>query len=404
MKSIINILILEYEPLFTDGRVVRVKSLIDYLLSIGMDTSLFSLGENNNIQRNQGFVHHQIKYLAMRLIPQEVSKKVPKHRLLFNDMLKLLSNLLFPDRYIFSLLTVSRRLRSVLNEGDTLIISMPRFSPLMLCAFPILIPEGINIILDYRDLWVNNKIFIRSFLTKALAGWIENRALSRCSLVMVTTDSAKEYFNGIGHDAIVISNGITQADMDNINMYRRNSINSTKLSNEIMLGYFGNLGGNRDCSNLLYLLKDNKFNISVYGNLDSDHLLACQDSYKGSLSREGCLIESSHCDVLMVVIRKAENSDYAIPGKIYECVAFDKPIIMFCPSDAVALSYLQEINYPHLHIDSEDVTVLNDKLVAAINTFYEECTKHHTDREWEIPIRNKEYEKLHRILEKMDFI
>ena len=340
----------------------------------------------------------------MRLIPQEASKKDSRYRLLFSNLLKLISNLIFPDRYIFSLLAVSRKLRSELKEGQTLIISLPRFSPLILCAFPMLIPKGVNIILDYRDLWVNNKIFVNNFITKSLSGFIERRALSRCSLVMVTTDSAQEYFNTLGHDAIVISNGITKADIDNIYLLRQNSVISTKSPSKIMLGYFGNLGGNRDCKNLIYLLKDNKFRLSVYGNLDSDHLLACQDSYKGNLSRDECLIKSSHCDVLMVVIRKAENSDYAIPGKIYECVAFDKPIIIFCPSDAVALSYLQNINYPHFHIDSEDEMILNDNLVAAINIFCKECVINHKDRYWEVPIRNKEYEKLHQILKKMKFI
>ena len=404
MTSRVNILVFEYEPLFTDGRVVRVKSLINYLLDIGVQVSLFSLGDRNSVQRTNEFVHHQIKYPGMGRVNKAGDSNAPRHNRWINDIIKSVGRLVFPDRYVFSLVSIVGRLRSELADGDILIISMPWFSSIILCAFPMLLAKRINMVLDYRDLWSNNPIFVHGAVRRLFARWIERRALSRARLVAVTTVGAKEYFARMGYHAIHISNGITQADMNGILKQCPNRIGGTSNTEPTVLGYFGVLGGNRDCLNLLKLLFENRLALRVYGRLDTEHLLACQDSFKGSLSREDCFVEASRCDALMVVIRKAENSDYAIPGKIYESIAMRKPIILYCPTEALALTYLRDIEYPHLHIDSEDDGIINYSLITQILKFYGTYAGRELRGEWAVPIREREYERLLDILVERNLI
>lgn len=385
----IHLLILNYEPQFSDGRIIRIKALANYLVNKSKKVFLYSLSDVQRRKQNNGLTHIEIKYPGMGLlsIPTMENENIKLIARSFHKLLSFISNLLYPDRFLFSIPKVYFWIRKEVKMSDTVFISVPWFSAMLLTLFPCWGKKSVQVILDYRDLWVNNPIFAKGVLQKTLAEWIENAALKKCSAVSVTTPAAVEYFKNKGVKAILVSNGISNQDSIEIADVKEMKYEPFKI------GYFGNLGNQRDCTLLLKAIIDLKFNLVVYGKLDDSHLSICGPNYFGCVDRKESLLKAAKCAFLLVVIRKSENSDYAIPGKVYEYILLNKPILIYCPYDAVVLDYLKQISYPHFHIESE----VSDNLDGRIANFLEFAENFDWSifpQRFEVPIRENEFAKL----------
>lgn len=395
----VHLFLFEYEPQFSDGRIVRIKALVNYLASRGVPVCLYSLSDDQRIESDNGVTHFQIKFPGMGMVKcgNVAAPKTARANFLRKIMLTI-GRTMFPDRYVFSIPLVYWKLRKEVREGDTLIISMPWFSALLLTLFPIFSRRNVSLILDYRDLWVNNMIFVKGRLQSALASWLENAALRRCKAVSVTTTSAASYFEEKGINTILVSNGISQSDLMEIAAAKNSSAAMHRPKNKpLLLGYFGNLGNRRECKKLLQRLIESGIELSVYGTLDPPHRSVCGQYFHGSVDRQVGLARAAECDYLLIVIRKSENSDYAIPGKVYESIVLMKPLLVFCPSDAIVLGYLREISYPHFHVDSEEVI----DLVARLGEFLlyaKGLDKALLSRNYAVPIREHEFQKFEEYL------
>lgn len=385
----IHLVLFNYEPQFSDGRIVRIKALANYLVANSKNVSLYSL---SNVQRSQiknGFVHFEIKYPGMGLLDTSAVTDQSRNikAILLRRVLLSMSNWLYPDRYVFSIPKVYSGIRKEVEQGDTIFISVPWFSAMFLALFPYWRKQNVKLILDYRDLWVNNSIFAKGAMQKIFANWVENAALKRCDAVSVTTSAAVEYFEKKGVKAILVSNGISQSDAIEVEAIRDSKYEPFRV------GYFGNLGNKRECTLLLKGIVEFGFSLVVYGKLDASHLSSCEQSYCGCVDRRESLLRAAECGFLLIVIRKSENSDYAIPGKVYEYVLLNKPILIYCPHDAIVLDYLKKISYPHFHIESEVEGNLNIKLGEFL-----EYAKYFDwsvfPKNYEVPIRENEFSKL----------
>ncbi|MDP2760787.1 MAG: hypothetical protein Q8O64_10375 [Sideroxyarcus sp.] len=384
----IHVIILNYEPQFSDGRVVRVKALVRYLALKGKDVYLYSFSNVSQTTKKDGFTHVEVKYPGMGMLMSD--RPVGRESNVMKRMVLAISRVIYPDRYLFGIPLIHGRLQKNVSRGDALILSCPWFSVLLLALYPIVLRKKLKLILDYRDLWVNNPIFARGSVQRLIASWLEGVVLKRSCAVSVTTTSAAKYFEVKGARTILVSNGINLSDFSKIS-----SINCqlSEDSHRLKLGYFGNIGNKRDCKDLLQNIIDAKIELSLYGNLDLAHLVVCGQSYHGKLDRDESLLRASECSFLLIVIRKNENSDFAIPGKVYECILLRKPILLYCPSDALVLTYLVELSYPHFHVESEK----NVDLHSCIQQFvifsksldYSSLNKH-----YEVPIREHEFSKL----------
>jgi len=395
----ITILILEYEPLFTDGRVVRMRFFSEYLRDKGAQVSIIHLSNTNYEKKENGITTYGLKYPGLSNVARVRKSNSSRAGNWLFEFVRKLSQLVFPDRYLFSVVRLSKKIRQICKAGDTLVVSMPRFSPLLIFCFDKLVPFNVNVIFDYRDLWVNNRIFVRNKIENWLAKKIEKKALSRAKGVMVTTNPAKGYFNKQGiEDVWLVRNGISLRDYDTIRSENQGrSLVKKPIEKElhdVAVGYFGNIGHRRNAEALFKVLKSLNVDLRVFGALDEKHRLICGESYKGSVDRTQALKEASQCDVLVVVIRAAEDSSYAMPGKLFEYMALNKPILLFCPPDALIAVWLSKYHYPHVLVNSElpdfGLSTLNQQLI----NLYRNSGSNTVEKE-AVPIREHEYNKVY---------
>ncbi len=398
----VTILILEYEPLFTDGRVVRMKFFSEYLRNKGAEVSIIHLSNTNFEKKENGITTYGLKYPGLSTVSRVRQSSSSNVSNLLFEFIRKFSQLVFPDRYLFAVIQLSKKIRQICKAGNTLVVSMPRFSPLLIFCFDNLVPFKVNIIFDYRDLWVGNKIFVGNKIANWLAKKIEKKALSRAKGVMVTTNPAKRYFNKQDvEDVWLVRNGISIQDYDIIRSENQGRVLTKKPIEEelhdVVVGYFGNIGHRRNAEVLFKVLKSLNVDLRVFGVLDEKHRLICGESYKGSVDRKQALKEASHCDVLVVVIRAAEDSSFAMPGKLFEYMALNKPILLFCPPDALIAEWLSKYHYPHFLVNSElpdtGLEILDQELI----NLYRNSGNIAVEKE-AIPIREYEFNKVYDVI------
>ena len=157
------IFIANYKPEFVDGRVQRVHAIEKYFQSKNVDYKVVSLGTKNEEDL------HSIKFASKVLIQSQKTqnKKVANEDLFLNikyKLFRLLNKIVWPDRYVIDSLKLYSYIRKEITQKDTILISVPWFSFLLFSFLPCK-----NIYLDFRDLYLGNKIFSRiKFLDKAL--------------------------------------------------------------------------------------------------------------------------------------------------------------------------------------------------------------------------------------------
>lgn len=338
------IFIANYKPEFVDGRVQRVHAIEKYFQSKNVDYKVVSLGTKNEEDL------HSIKFASKVLIQSQKTqnKKVANEDLFLNikyKLFRLLNKIVWPDRYVIDSLKLYSYIRKEITQKDTILISVPWFSFLLFSFLPCK-----NIYLDFRDLYLGNKIFSRiKFLDKALL----KTAIAKTKKIIVTTYQAKEQLELISYskDIAVIPNGITENQYDFIKNFRTSSQDNTKKN---LIGYFGNLGGKRDAFDLLSMISKSNLQMRLVGSLSEEYLEKYKEFCSENLQWEDMIKSAMECEYLLVIIREDEHAEFAIPGKVYEYIALQKPIILYSPKNAAVRLFLLEINYKHAWVDSEE--------------------------------------------------
>ena len=400
-KCKVIILILTYEPIFSDGRVVRMKCFSEYLKNKGIPIALVHLSNETIDQYEGDNSRHHIKYPGLGMGDVN-SRKTSKTSGRLISLMKYVSRRAFPDRFLFSFLAVSKKLKEISKPGDTLVVSMPHFSVMLMFINYRLVPKGIKVVFDYRDMWIGNDIFIRGKFQGWLAKKIESKSLSFADAIMVTTESAKQYFfEKKTSQVFTVTNGISTNDYEKIKGFNVACL-PHKIDNitDVRVGYFGNIGNRRNCMILFKTLIDMQVDLQVYGSIDKQHMELCGDSYKGTVSRESALEFASECDLLVVVIRVEEDSSNAIPGKIFEYMALKKPILAYCPDNALVVKVLRDYAYPHIFINSESQgRSLHSLEKSILNIFSNNDLSSVTDiLKYDVPIREREFDKVFSII------
>lgn len=384
-KEKVHIAICEYDPPFKDGRVSRVKCLGEYLSENNCQVTIYSFGpETKTFSSPQGDLV-QIKYPGLALL-EKASGGESKVKSALIDLIKKMSRLVFPDRYIFGIYRLSREISKRSTCADTLIVSAPQFSILLLLLFNI--SKKVSFI-DYRDLWSGNPIFT-SVVTKRLAAFIEALAIKRCNGLLVTTEEASMYMRKFKKEVITMYNGVPLRDKELVGALRRNRIRGVKK----IIKYFGSLGNKRDCKNFLRACSKSKgLEIKLYGNIDSEHKAINPGFYHGFVDKKAMYEESLDSDMIMIVILKEEHAEYAIPGKIYEAMITGVPVLIYCPSNALALKYLQENEYSYYHIDS-DLDCTQEKIQRHLSIIESKDFRVSNPADVRVRVREDEYKKL----------
>lgn len=338
-----DIVIANFEPEFKDGRIFRTKSLINALsVYARFDVSVFSFSFVSEDVHSEMFRHHRVKTPGFSGTLRKKFKAAGSFSFLAS-----LKNLFWPDIFIFGLPRMLWRYRSQSHQGKRGVVyfSVPWFSVLVLIA--LISTKNKYIVVDFRDLWVGNKIFASNRLLDFLAKATLRALMHKIDCCLCTTYSAKNELHKLGFPEVMyVANGLSASMANEISLLSVRPKNNT-------IGYFGNLGNRRKAELLISAIRKSVLNLRIFGGVDASHLEVAGNCYQGRIDQELVASEALACEYLLLVIRSNEDSDYAVPAKVFEYVAFGRSILLFAPTGCAVHQYLIGLDYPHIHINSE---------------------------------------------------
>lgn len=242
---------------------------------------------------------------------------------------------------------------------------------------------AIRWISDFRDPWTtigyHNKLKLSGYAQQKHKN-LEKHVLNATDHVIVTSPTTKKEFEAITIKPIsVITNGF-----DN---YHEDSI---ALDKKFTISHIGSLLSGRNPKILWEVLSElideeddfaNDFQLQLAGTISEDvlqdiyaHKLKNHVSLLGYLAHEEALKLQRSSQVLSLIEINNENTQCIIPGKLFEYLAANRPIIALGPKDWDVFKILKESRGEGCFLYSEK-KALKEKIVSFYNAFKQQNLK-----------------------------
>lgn len=257
-----------------------------------------------------------------------------------NLSLWLRGNLLIPDPRIFWVRPVYRELKRKFAEinPDVVATTGPPHS-VHLIGLKLHQKFGIKWIADFRDPWSTMDYLDIFKPTKYARNWqkkLEKKVLTNATLVLSVSENWKKELISQGAEKVaVITNGY---DEDDFNNYRK--VETEKF----ILTYTGLITSLRNPVSLWEILEQllsededfsNKFELRLVGNIDKQVLnfikikerLSLKTKFLGYLPHNEVLKVYSESSLLLLLLNNSINASGHIPGKLFEYLAAQTPIL-----------------------------------------------------------------------------
>ena len=216
-------------------------------------------------------------------------------------------------------------------------------------------------IADLRDLWNLNPYINHTFIRDYFEKRLELKTFENADILTTTTPLAKKTLQGL-HPTKKIVSVVSGYDPQDFK-----GLKQTKKSDKLTLMYAGSLyNGKRDPSILFeavsQLITENKIDsnkiaIDFYG--DTTNLLELSQKYgiesnvniHGKVSHSEVLQNQMNSDVLLLISWMSENEKMFIPGKVYEYMGSQKPILSIGYKEGSLKELIEKTNIGY-HISS----------------------------------------------------
>ncbi|MCJ7554560.1 MAG: glycosyltransferase family 4 protein, partial [Ignavibacteriaceae bacterium] len=267
---------------------------------------------------------------------------------------KISQTIFIPDNKVSWSKKVYKKVEEIVTEEkfDAIFITCPPFSALSYVS-RIRKKSDIPIFVDYRDLWYESYFsFYPTPIHKYLSKKEEYNALKAVDRILVTNRKIKEkllkdFLFLSFDDVVILSHGFDPQDFERISAvpkpknklvlmysgifvayntpkyflkaFKEISVERPDIAAEIELHFVGYLG--KENKKLVRKLNLKEF-VKDYGYVDHDD----------SISK----IKSA--DVLWFMVDRLKNIDAILPGKIYEYIGAQKPIIACVPEGAAKMA------------------------------------------------------------------
>jgi len=235
---------------------------------------------------------------------------------------------------------------------DTIITSGPPHS-LHLIGLQLQQKLGVKWIADFRDPWTSIGYHKQLKLTKTSVKKhknLEDKVLNSANQIIVTSPSTKTEFEQITNQPIsVITNG-----------YDKEEVVVNQLDKKFTLSHIGSLLSKRNPEVLWKVLQDlkqedqdfaNQFQLNLVGSVGEEILQSiAKFNLTNSLNNIGYLthieaIEYQKKSQLLLLIEiDSEDTKAIIPGKIFEYMVANRPIIAIGPKGADVASIIKDTN------------------------------------------------------------
>ncbi len=241
------------------------------------------------------------------------------------------------------------------NPIDVIITTGPPHS-LHLIGLQLKEQLGVKWIADFRDPWT--RIGYHKFLRLTEKSKLKHKALERQVLtssdqIIVTSYQTKNEFQKITNQPIeVITNGYDFEPQTNVDL-------DTKFS----ISHIGSLLSERNPTVLWQVLGDlikenkdfsNDFQLNFIGSLSDDvlesiqkHNLSNHINNVGYVSHKEAIIFQKKSQILILIEIDSEETKGIIPGKLFEYMVSNRPIIAIGPKDSDVEMIIKETNSGH---------------------------------------------------------
>ena len=295
-------------------------------------------------------------------------------------------NLFIPDARLFWIRPSVQFLSKYIQEHqiETVITTGPPHS-LHLIGMELKNRHKINWITDFRDPWTtigyHDKLQLSYWAAKKHKQ-LEKQVLNSCDQIIVTSPTTKTEFEALTSKPIsVITNG-----------YDVESISKKPLDEKFTLAHIGSFLSERNprilWKALAELVKENKdfsekLELKLIGAV-SDSVLETIKEFKlehfvnhlGYVSHEVALQEQRCSQVLLLIEIDSEQTNCIIPGKLFEYLVSERPILAIGPEKADFASIIKETN-TGTFFTYEDKDALKSQIVQYFEAFQSQSLQVH---------------------------
>jgi len=331
----------------SSARSIRCRNIIIELCKLcnNYEIHLLSL----STKKNRGNFHsdkiilHEVSYSKIGYYlhgaTQEDIKKNKSKSFYFKKKIKRIlvklkfNKLLYPDKFIFELYNLNRKLRYLINRfkyKNIILFVMPT-SFLLLGKTIKKYSKESEFVVDLGDPITNNAAIKRNFFINHIFESYEAKLFKLIDKLIVTNESTKNYYKmkyrkKFNNNIFVIPNGV--------NIYFNYKEKYFKKGDTLKLIYAGQFyKALRDPSNLFIAIEKIKTintRLDIYGSISlkffSRSILEGKSNiyYHGELDHNRLIEKYKKSDVLVFI-----DNAYGIQqsGKIYELIAMKKPIL-----------------------------------------------------------------------------
>ncbi len=238
------------------------------------------------------------------------------------------------------------------NDIDTVVTTGPPHS-MHIIGLKLKHKFNINWITDFRDPWTTigyHKKLKLLPMARSKHKKLEAEVLNKADQVIVTSPTTKKEFEVITTKPItVITNG-----------YDANSVNEFTMDSKFSIAHIGSLLSDRNpeilWKALFEIVRDNKifqsqFQINLVGAV-SQEVLQSLDAYNlsqfvnlvGYVSHEEAIRYQKQSQVLLLIEIDSEETKCIIPGKLFEYMASNRPILALGPEDSDVSQIIRSTN------------------------------------------------------------
>lgn len=269
-------------------------------------------------------------------------------------MLWIRGNVFIPDARVFWVKPSVKYLKKYIQENniETIITTGPPHS-LHLIGLDLKKHLNINWIADFRDPWTTigyHKELKLSKWASAKHKALEKEVLTTCDTILVTSPTTKSEFERITNQPIeVITNG-----------YDVEKIEKKSLDEAFTLAHIGSFLSERNpqilWESLSELIDENEafathFKLKLIGAVSKEVIQSISD-YKldtfvqnlGYVSHEEALIHQRSSQVLLLIEIDSDDTKCIIPGKLFEYMVSERPILAIGPKNSDFENIIKQTN------------------------------------------------------------
>ncbi|MDU8886177.1 glycosyltransferase [Yeosuana sp. MJ-SS3] len=321
---------------------------------------------------------------------QSISKGIIKENdnqsILEKMMLYIRGNFFIPDaRKSWIKPSVNYLIKYIIDKKVDLIITTGPPHSLHLIGLQLKKQLGVKWIADFRDPWTTIGYHKKLKLTKRAQlkhQELEHDVLNSANQIIVTSPSTKKEFEQKTNSPIeVITNG-----------YDCVSINKLELDTKFTLSHIGSLLSGRNPKILWQVLKElieenqefkNSFQLNLVGSISEDVLNSIEKYIStnyinkvGYISHNESIKYQKKSQLLILIEIDSEETKCIVPGKLFEYMVSNRPIIAIGPNSSDVEYILKETNTGH-YFNYSDYDLIKETILSHFIAFQNGELKSH---------------------------